>query len=99
VQVAGRGDARQARWRANEFDDYAGYDLDGDGAGDVPYELRSLASDLVAERPALAFFRGTPAFALAEAIGRIVPVFEPRLVLNDPEPRMRRVAWEGLRAD
>jgi hypothetical protein len=53
----------------------------------------------VAERPALAFFRGTAAFALAEAIGRIVPIFEPRLVLSDPEPRMQRVAWEGPRAD
>jgi nitrous oxidase accessory protein len=78
VQVDGRGDARQAVWRNNEFDDYAGYDLAGDGTGDVPYELRSLVSDLVAEAPALAFFRGTPAFALAEAIGRIVPLFEPR---------------------
>ncbi|HEY8153951.1 MAG TPA: nitrous oxide reductase family maturation protein NosD [Myxococcota bacterium] len=99
VQVDGRGDAREALWRGNEFDDYAGYDLAGDGTGDVPYELRSLTSDLVAESPALAFFRGTPAFALAEAIGRIVPLFEPRLVLSDPEPRMARVAWEGPGAD
>ena len=99
VQVDGRGDARQAVWRGNEFDDYAGYDLDGDGTGDVPYELRSLASDWVAEVLALAFYRGTPAFALVEAIGRIVPLFEPRLVLSDPEPRMTRVAWEGPRAD
>ncbi len=99
VQVDGRGDARQALWQGNEFDDYAGYDLGGDGIGDVPYELRSLASDLVAKAPALAFFRGTPAFALAEAIGRIVPLFEPRLVLSDPEPRMTRVAWEGPGAD
>jgi nitrous oxidase accessory protein len=99
VEVEGRGDARQAVWRGNAFDDYAGYDLDGDGTGDVPYELRSLSSDLVAEAPALAFFRGTPAFALAEAIGRIVPLFEPRLVLVDPEPRMAHVAWEASRAD
>ena len=99
VQVDGRGDARQAVWRNNEFDDYAGYDLDGDGTGDLPYELRSLASDWVAEAPALAFFRGTPAFALVEAIGRIVPLFEPRLVLSDPEPRMTRVTWEGVRAN
>jgi len=99
VEVDGRGDARQAAWRANEFDDYAGYDLDGDGTGDVPYELRSLSSDLVAETPALAFFRGTPAFALAEAIGRIVPLFEPRLLLVDPEPRMDSVAWGPPRAD
>jgi nitrous oxidase accessory protein len=99
VQVDGRGDARQAVWRGNAFDDYAGYDLDGDGTGDVPYELRSLSSDLAAAAPAIAFFRGTPALALAEAIGRVVPLFEPRLLLVDPAPRMARVAWEGRGAD
>jgi nitrous oxidase accessory protein len=99
VHVDGRGDAREALWRGNQFDDYAGYDLDGDGTGDVPYELRSLASDLIAGRPALAYFRGTLALALAEAIGRIVPIFEARLVLSDPEPRLARVVWEPARAD
>jgi len=99
VQVDGRGDAREALWEGNAFDDYAGYDLDGDGTGDLPYELRSLSSDLTAEAPGLAFFRGTPALSLAEAIGRLVPLFEPRLVLVDPAPRMAALRWEGPRAD
>jgi nitrous oxidase accessory protein len=90
VEVDGHGDARQAEWRGNRFDDYAGYDLDGDGTGDVPYELRSLSADLVSARPEIAFYRGTLALSLAEAIGRIVPLFEPRLVLVDPAPRMGR---------
>jgi nitrous oxidase accessory protein len=95
VEVAGGGDARGAEWRGNEFDDYAGYDLDRDGTGDVPYELRSLTSDLVATRPALAFFRGTPALALVETIGRIVPLFEPRLLLVDAAPRLTPVVVEA----
>lgn len=99
VEVEGRGDARDALWRGNAFDDYAGYDLDGDGVGDVPYELRSLASELVAQTPALAFYRGTPAFALVEAVGRIVPLFQPRLVLVDPAPRMTGVRWRAPDAD
>jgi nitrous oxidase accessory protein len=99
VEVDGHGDAREAEWHGNAFDDYAGYDLDRDGTGDVPYELRSLTSDLVANTPMLAFFQGTPALALAEAIGRIVPLFEPRLLLVDPAPRMDRVSWEAPGAD
>ena len=99
VQVDGRGDARQAVWLGNHFDDYPGYDLGGDGVGDVAYELRSLSEDWISRFPALAFFRGTPALALAEAIGRIVPLFQPRLVLSDPEPRMARVDWELAHAD
>jgi nitrous oxidase accessory protein len=99
VQVDGHGDAREADWRGNAFDDYAGYDLDDDGTGDVPYELRSLTSDLVTRAPMLAFFHGTPALALAETIGRIVPLFEPHLVLVDPAPRMARIEPEGPGAD
>jgi nitrous oxidase accessory protein len=88
VRVSRGGEASRAEWHDNYFDDYAGYDLDRDGTGDVPYELRSLSSQLQAEVPALAFFRGTAALALAEAIGRIVPVIEPRLLLVDERPRM-----------
>jgi nitrous oxidase accessory protein len=99
VEVSGGGDARKLRWQGNYFDDYAGYDLDRDGVGDVAYELRSLASDLISERPALAFYRGTPALVLAETIGRIVPVVEPRVLLVDPAPRMSGRAWGGDGAD
>jgi nitrous oxidase accessory protein len=87
VRVDGGDDALAASWRGNDFDDYVGYDLDGDGTGDVPYELRSLSSELVSRSPALAFLRGTPALGFAEAIGRVVPLFEPKLLLVDPEPR------------
>lgn len=89
VQVEGRGDAQQASWRGNDFDDYAGYDLDGDGVGDVPYELRSLSGDLTGRHPTLAFFRGAPAMTLVELVGRVVPLFRPTTVLVDAEPRMR----------
>jgi len=65
----------------------------------LSFVVAGCGRERVAEAPALAFFRGTPAFALVEAIGRIVPLFAPRLVLSDPEPRMGRVAWEGPRAD
>ncbi len=99
VEVSGGGDARKIRWLGNYFDDYAGYDLDRDGVGDVAYELRSLSSDLISHRPALAFYRGTPALVLAETIGRIVPVTEPRLLLVDPAPRMNGRPWSAGDAD
>ncbi len=89
VAVEGRGDALDSEWQGNDFDDYAGYDLDGDGFGDVPFELRSLSSALVADTPSLAFFRGTAALGFAEAIGRIVPLFTPQEILVDPAPRVR----------
>ncbi len=96
VRVDGRGDALDADWQRNWFDDYAGYDLDGDGFGDLPYELRSLSEEWIARYPALAFFRGSPALGLVELVGRVVPIFAPRTLRVDPQPRMR--ARERMRA-
>jgi len=89
VRVEGRGDARAAEWLGNEYGDYAGYDLDGDGTGDVPYELRRMSSTLVAREPALAFFRGGIAMGLVELVSRALPMFRTTTLLVDPEPRMR----------
>jgi nitrous oxidase accessory protein len=99
VQVDGGGDASDVAWSGNYFDDYAGYDLDGDGTGDVPYELRSFAEDLTDRTPSLAFFHGTLALDVADAVTRLVPVYERRTLLVDPAPRMRAHAWEDLHAD
>ncbi|HZI14884.1 MAG TPA: nitrous oxide reductase family maturation protein NosD [Myxococcus sp.] len=88
VQVEGGGDAMEVEWRGNGFDDYAGYDLDGDGVGDVPYELRNLSGDLVASYPDLAFFRGSPTLSLVRAAGELLPLFAPKTVLRDTAPRL-----------
>ena len=88
VAVEGGSDALGTRWSKNHWSDYAGYDLDGDGIGDIPYELRSLSGDLMRRAPAVEFFRGTPALDLADAVSRIIPLFAPRRILVDRAPRM-----------
>jgi nitrous oxidase accessory protein len=85
VRVDGGGDALGNEWASNDFDDYAGYDLDHDGVGDVPYELRDLADGLVARSTDLTFFTGTPALALVSLAGHVVPLMAPK-------PRARRRA-------
>jgi nitrous oxidase accessory protein len=94
VRVDGGGDALGLRWEANFFDDYAGYDLDGDGAGDVPYELRSLTADLAGRSPAMAFFHGTPALEMADAASHLLPLLAPKVVLRDERPRLIAPRWE-----
>jgi nitrous oxidase accessory protein len=88
VRVDGGGTATDVTWRGNYFDDYAGYDLDDDGAGDVAYELRSVTARLIGEHADLALFRGTPALVMVDAAAHLDPLFEPQLVLADPVPRM-----------
>jgi nitrous oxidase accessory protein len=99
VRVDGGGDARAAAWTGNYFDDYAGYDLDGDGRGDLPYELRSFETELTDRVPSIGFFRGTPSLELAEAITRVVPMYAPTILLVDPRPRMSPRAREVVHAD
>lgn len=89
VRVEGRGNALESTWNGNAFDDYQGYDLDGDGYGDVPYESRSLSNQLIGRSPELAFFRGTPALSLLEAVGHMFPLFQPEPIFVDPCPRMK----------
>jgi len=89
ARVDGRGDALETTWRGNSFDDYQGYDLDDDGFGDVPHEARNLANQMIGRIPELAFFRGTPALGLLEAVGRIFPLFQPEAIFVDSQPRMK----------
>lgn len=92
VRVEGRADALGVTFDGNDYDDYAGYDLDGDGTGDLPYELRSLSGDLTGKNPELAFLSGTPALALVDAVGQAIPLFAPKVLLRDARPRT--AAWE-----
>jgi hypothetical protein len=90
VRVDGGGDALGIEWDRNDWDDYRGYDLDGDGVGDVPYELRSLSNELRARYPDLAFFDGSPTVALtgtAQALGRARDEGALELLLSQPISR------------
>ncbi|MBM4117777.1 nitrous oxide reductase family maturation protein NosD [bacterium] len=89
VLVDGGGNALQVNWAGNYFDEYSGYDLDGNGAGDVPHEPRRLSQQLTSSHEQLHFFRGTPAVGLLDVVSRVFPVLAPKALLRDDNPRMR----------
>lgn len=89
VEIEGGGNALGVEFRGNYFSSYEGYDLDGDGRGDVPYEEKLLASGLTDSHPALKLLSGTLAMALIDAASRAVPVLSSRTMLTDASPRMR----------
>jgi nitrous oxidase accessory protein len=93
VRVDGRGDATHVRWAGNYFEDYAGFDLDHDGVGDVPHEPRSLANQLTSSRDQFRFFRGTPALGLLDVVSRVLPILTPKVMFTDPTPRLHRPAF------
>ena len=95
LRVDGGGDALADGWDGNYFDAYTGYDLDDDGIGDVPFELRSYTGVMVAQHPELGFFSGAPALTLTEAAAHLDPLFKPRALLIDPHPAMAPVAGKA----
>lgn len=89
VEVDGNGDARAVRFEGNHWGTYAGYDLDGDGTGDVAYLVKRASSDLRDAHPALEYFHGTAALGLYDAITQAMPFFGSRILLEDAKPAMR----------
>jgi nitrous oxidase accessory protein len=98
LQVEGGGTALAVDWNGNTFDDYVGYDMDRDGFGDIPYELRRLSSQLESTYPQLQFFRGAITLSLLDAISSLFPMVEPETTLVDPRPRMGSVDWNMVDA-
>lgn len=95
VKVGGQGDALSCSFVGNCYDTYRGYDLDGDGRGDVPFEFRRLSTQLEGRYPELALLHGAPAMAMVDLVGEVMPLFAPRRLMVDPSPRIAPppMAW------
>lgn len=87
VSAPGAGEAH--RWQGNHWDEYQGFDRDGDGFGDTPHEVLLFADRLWMETPMATFFRNSPALELLDFLERLAPFTSPYRVLIDPRPRMR----------
>ncbi|MDQ7013493.1 MAG: nitrous oxide reductase family maturation protein NosD [Planctomycetota bacterium] len=72
--------------RGNFWSDYAGFDHDGDGIGDLAYEPRSLFGAMLAGEPNLRLFVHSPAQQAVEFTARALPELRPTPILIDPAP-------------
>lgn len=102
VQSRGLVRADANRWtvggRGNHWSDYAGFDADGDGIGDIPYRRTDLLEDLADRSPPLQAFLFTPAHLALEAASRLVPLVRAEPVVEDRAPLMRPPASAGRAA-
>lgn len=93
VVQAGRGKAGLNEWAGNYWDDYQGFDRDGDGVGDTPYELYAYADQIWIELPTARFFKTAPVMELLDFLERLAPFSSPELTLKDDKPRFVKPHW------
>lgn len=89
VAISAPGAGAANVWRGNTWDDYQGFDRDGDGMGDTPHEIYLFADRIWMETPMATFFRNSPVLEMLDFLERLAPFSSPHLVLRDPAPRMR----------
>ena len=87
--VATNSRTASSSFLSNYWDHYRGYDLDGDGIGDVAYRPVRLFSLVVEQHePALILLR-SPFVDLLDAAERVMPILTPD-ALSDRRPLMAR---------
>ncbi len=90
VTVLGGGELGDNEWSehgaGNFWSDYAGYDADGDGIGDLPFHNAVLSEQVMAAWPNLQLFRFSVAAAAVDFGSRAVPMFSQDPILTDAYP-------------
>jgi nitrous oxidase accessory protein len=84
--VEGGNTANRNLWQGNAWDDYAGFDRDGNGVGDTPYELYAYADRLWMDVPPAQFFKGSPMLEVLDFLERLAPLSPPQLLVRDGSP-------------
>ena len=86
VFIQGGGTANRNKWINNYWDDYAGYDKDGDNIGDFPYRIYEYHARLWRFNPDVKYFYGAPIMSILDYLEKLAPFSKPQFVLKDPKP-------------
>ena len=92
MALAGGGRPGNNAWTVdgvgNYWSNYAGFDADDDGLGDIPYVSQRLFEELTRREPTLRLFLYSPATDALDFAARAFPVVRPQPKLEDSAPLM-----------
>lgn len=84
-------DSRGSKTNENEivgnyWDNYEGFDRDGDNIGDTPHKVYQYADQLWIYNPDVKFFYGSPVISLLNFLAKLAPFTKPLFLLEDEKP-------------
>ncbi len=87
-------DSRGSKTNENEivgnyWDNYVGFDRDGDNVGDTPHKVFQYADQLWIYNPNVKFFYGSPVISLLNFLAKLAPFTKPIFLLEDEKPKVR----------
>ena len=87
VRYVGARDLPWGEKEGNHWGNYLGWDRNGDGKGDVPYEANDLVDRLSWRHPMMKLLLGSPAVQTLRVVSQQFPLLRAPSIV-DPNPRM-----------
>jgi nitrous oxidase accessory protein len=96
IAIQGSGKLVGNFWNENFWSDYAGYDANGDGRGDLAYRSDRFFEGIADHIPTLRALIYSPVAQAIEFAGAAFPIVKPQPKMSDPKPAMRAAPIPGF---